>query len=82
MIEFSDHAKERNRKRKIPIKWILKTVKNPEEILDSFKGRKLNRRKFGNKILEIVTVKEGNKVKVITQYYLGGKDESKVRSQN
>lgn len=71
MIEFSNHAKERNRKRKIPKSWIIKTVENPKEIIDSLKGRKLNRRKFGNKILEVVTITEGIKVIIITQYYLG-----------
>ncbi len=82
MIEFSDHAKKRNLKRKIPKKWILKTAKEPEEIINSFKGRELRRKKFDDKILEVVTVSEGNTIKIITQYYLGGKDESKLRSKN
>lgn len=76
MIEFSDHAKERNLKRKIPKDRIIKTVKEPEEILDSVRGRKLRRREFGDKILEVVTVTEGRKVIIITQYYVGEKDES------
>ncbi|MBI4991382.1 DUF4258 domain-containing protein [Candidatus Gottesmanbacteria bacterium] len=76
MIEFSDHAKERNLKRKIPKNWIIKTVKEPEEILNSFRGRKLRRKKFGDKILEVVTTNGGNKITVITQYYLGEKNES------
>ncbi len=82
MIEFSDHAVRRNIKRKIPKKWILETVENPEEIIESFKERKLRRKKFGDKILEVVTITEGNSIKVITQYYLGGKDEIKLRSKN
>ncbi len=76
MIEFSNHAKERNLKRKIPKSWIVKTVKQPEKILESLKGRKLRRRKFGSKILEVVTVTEGNKITIITQYYLENKNES------
>lgn len=85
MIEFSDHAKRRNLKRKIPKKWILKTVKELEEIIDSFRGRKLSRKKFGDKILEVVSIKdikERSRIKIITQYFLGGKDESKLRSKN
>lgn len=82
MIEFSKHAKEGNIKRKIPIKWILKVVKDPEEVLDSFKGRVLRRRKFGDRILEVVTITEGNSIRIITQYYLGDNDESKLRSKN
>lgn len=82
MIEFSDHTKKRNLKRKIPKKWILKTVKEPEEAINSFKGRELRRKKFGDKILEVVTVVEKKTIKIITQYYIGGKDESKLRSKN
>jgi len=69
-------AKERNRKRKIPKNWILKTVKEPEEILDSSRGRKLRRKKFQDKTLEVVTVTEGTKITIISQYYLGVKNES------
>lgn len=76
MIEFSDHAKERNLKRKIPKSWIIKTVKQPDKIIEGIRGRKLNRRKFSDKILEVVTITEENKITIITQYYLGEKDES------
>ncbi len=76
MLEFSDHAKERNLKRKIPKDRIIKTVKEPDEILDSVKDRRLRRKKFGDKILEVVTVTESNKIIIITQYYIGEEDES------
>ena len=76
MIEFFDHAKERNLKRKIPKDRIIKTIEEPEEVLDSVKDRKLRRRKFGDKILEVVTITEDDKIIVITQYYLGEEDES------
>ncbi|OGG13649.1 hypothetical protein A2773_06260 [Candidatus Gottesmanbacteria bacterium RIFCSPHIGHO2_01_FULL_39_10] len=82
MIIFSDHALEQNKKRKIPKKRIIETVRNPEEILDSFKGRKLTRKQFGNKILEVVTTAEGLNTIIITQYYLGGDYESKIRQKN
>lgn len=76
MLEFSDHAKERNLKRKIPKDRIIKTVKNPDEVLESVRDRKLRRKKFGEKILEVVTITEGKEIIVITQYYLGEQDES------
>lgn len=82
MIEFSDHAIKRNFKRKIPKKWILNAVKNPDEIINSFKGRKLRRKKFGDKILEVVTVTEEKTIIILTQYYLGDEYESKLRSKN
>lgn len=76
MIEFSDHAKERNLKRKIPKDRIIKTDEAPSEILDSVRDRKLRRKKFKDKILEVVTITQGKKITVITQYYLGEEDES------
>jgi len=76
MIIFSDHAENQRRIRKIPKIKILKTVKHADEILYSYKGRELHRRKFGNKILEVVTVTENENITIITQYYLGGKDEN------
>lgn len=70
-IEFSEHAEDRIHKRKIPRARIRETIQNPDEALDSFRGRKLRRKRFGDKILEIVTVTEEDKIVVITQYYLG-----------
>lgn len=70
VIEFSEHAREQNLRRKIPEKWIIRTVREPEEIKQSFRGRKLRRRRFKDKILEVVTTTEGSKITVITQYWL------------
>ena len=70
MIEFSEHAQERNLKRKIPKKWIIETVRNPAEVKNSFRGRKLRRKRFRDKMLEVVTVTEGSKIIVVTQYWL------------
>lgn len=71
MIVFSDHAVEQNKKRKIPESSILRTVTNPEEVDKSSRGRLIRRKKFGNKILEVITATEGSRVTIITQYYLG-----------
>lgn len=76
MIEFSEHAKETNKKRKIPVKWILQTVRNPEETFRSYRSRKLRRRAFGGKILEVVTKTEGPKITIVTAYFLKEKNES------
>lgn len=75
MIVFSDHAKEQNKRRKIPEKWIIETVNSPEEILESFRGRKLRRKHFGDKILEVVTITKGTRIIIITQYWLALEDE-------
>lgn len=69
-ISFSDHAKKQLKRRKITQKLTVKVVQNPEEILSSFRGRKLRRRKIGDKLLEVVTRTEGSRITVITAYYL------------
>lgn len=69
-IEFSEHAIEQIKARKIPKRIILETVKKPENKFKSFKMRRLRQRSFGSKMLEVVTVTEGPKITIITVYYL------------
>jgi len=69
-INFSNHAQEQIRDRKIPIARVNKTIKNYERKIKSFKNRTLRQRRFGSKILEVVTKTEGSKITVITVYYL------------
>lgn len=71
MIIFSDHAVTQNKKRKIPESRILRTVTDPIEVEKSSRGRLIRRKHFGKKILEVITVTEGSRVTIITQYYLG-----------
>jgi hypothetical protein len=67
-IIFSDHAKENLKERYISKKRIIETVKYPDRILVSFKNRRLRQRRFGDKILEVVTVTEGSQITVVTAY--------------
>lgn len=69
-IRLSDHAKKQRIERKIPLKEILQTIKNPESKAKSFQNRRLLQREFSGKILEVVTVKDEDITIVITQYYL------------
>lgn len=75
-IEFSKHAKERLKKRSISPKLIKDIVENPDEILSTFRGRKLRRRRFSSKILEVVTKTEGSKITIITAYFLEENNEN------
>ena len=43
---LSEHAKEQSKKRNILINRIVDTVNSPEEIVESFRGRKLYRKKY------------------------------------
>jgi len=74
MIIFSDHAEERSQERKIPKRLILETVAFPEKVIETFRGRKLHRKRFGDKILEVVTITEGARITIITQYWLDLKE--------
>ncbi len=69
-IEFSEHARIQLRRRNIFEKLILKAVREPDDVLSSFRGRKLRRMKVSDKILEVATKTEGSKITVITAYYL------------
>lgn len=69
-IVFSGHAKQQLRKRKISQRLVTDVVRNPDKTVSSFKGRKLRQRLIGDKILEVVTKTEGNKITVVTTYYL------------
>lgn len=49
---------------------IIEAVKRPEEMVQSFRGRKLRRRRFNGRILEVVTVTGDSDITVVTQYWL------------
>jgi len=69
-IIFSDHAEFQLKKRGIPQKRIFDTIRDPQEIIPSFKNRRLRRKLFGDKILQVITVTEGSRITVISSYYL------------
>lgn len=75
-IEFSDHALEQIKERNLSKAQVKKTVENPDKILPSFRNRKLRRKMFGDKILEVVTITEGSRITVITAYPEGKQYEN------
>ncbi len=68
-IEFSKHAEERIKSRKISKIRVIEVIKNPNNVIISFRFRQLLQRTYNDKILEVVTKVEGEKVTVITAYY-------------
>ena len=70
MYILSTHAKERKRNRKIPVAQIDQTIRKPDKIIKSYRGRLLHRKQFGSKILEVVIRNEKEKLIVVTLYYL------------
>lgn len=76
-LKFSEHARAQLKRRKISqIKVISQVVYKPEEILTSFRGRKLRRKTIRGKMLEVVTSTEGSKITVVTAYYLKEENEN------
>jgi len=69
-IIFSKHAKKQLEERYISKKRTIEAIKNPERMLESFKNRRLRQRRFGDKILEVITITEGSRISVVTAYYL------------
>lgn len=69
-IIFSKHAEKQLKERYISKKRTIEVVRNPDRMLESFKNRRLRQRKFGDKILEVVTVTEGSRINIVTTYYL------------
>ncbi len=69
-IKLSDHAILQIKRRDLSQGLVLEVAGEPEEILTSYRGRKLRRRQIGDKILEVVTKTEGSRIIIITAYYL------------
>lgn len=70
-IEFSEHSLSQFKIRsRITKSMVLDALHNPDETSQSYRSRELFRKKYGQELLEIVAVKEDNKLIVITQYFL------------
>lgn len=69
-VKFSEHAGFQLKRRDISRKLVRDAVYKNDEVLLSFRGRKLRRLKLYGKILEVVTITEGSKITVITAYFL------------
>lgn len=70
-VTFSKHAIDRlGIRENIKKRMVLETINSPDEISPSFRGRRLYRKVYNNRILEIVAKEEDNILIVITQYLL------------
>ena len=69
-IIFSNHAKYRINERKISIVDVRQTVKNPDSKKVDGHGMMVIIKRFGRKSLEVVYKIQGNKIIVITAYYI------------
>lgn len=69
-IEFSQHGREQIKRRGISRSHVLQTIENADIKEVTFRGRKLFRKRFGEKLLEVVAVEEDKELIIITAYYL------------
>ncbi len=70
-IEFSEHATDQLKIRsRISKKMVTETINEPDQVIVSYKNRQLYQKTYGKEILEVVAIKEDNKLIVITQYIL------------
>jgi len=70
-IKFSQHALDQLKIRsRITKSMVLEVLKNPDNVSSSFRGRGLYSKQYDQELLEVVAVKEDNKLIVITQYFL------------
>lgn len=71
-IEIIPLALKKIKQRKIPIEWIEKTVKSPEQIVEGYRNRKVRQKKYtsegGEMLLRVIVDDEQNKLIVITAY--------------
>lgn len=69
-VEFSDHAQQQLLIRKIPKSRVIETIQNPDEAENSFRKRVLYRKRYTDKILEVIAITEHKNIIIVTAYYL------------
>ena len=69
MIDVSDHAKDRLRRRRIDLSEVIDCLSNPDEIFYDVKEKTFVAVKFLNgKILVIIYAVEGDRLRVVTAF--------------
>ena len=65
-LVLTKHAVERAKQRRVPISWLRKTIETPTAISKGKEGKEIAFREFGTKVVEVVFVKDKNKIIVIS----------------
>jgi hypothetical protein len=66
-IEFTEHAQQQMRRRKIELRVVIETIKRPE-MLRKTATHHYARRTFKKRVLQVVYIKETN-IRVLTAYW-------------
>lgn len=68
---FTDHARDRMRRRGISEEQVRETVEQAEiKYRDQIQGRSIHLRTYGQRQLKIVIVSHGHDVHIVTAYWL------------
>ncbi|MDP2720335.1 MAG: DUF4258 domain-containing protein [Dehalococcoidia bacterium] len=62
------HAENRMREYDIPEGLVINAVQNPDNVLDSYKGRKIYQKKLNGYMLRVIVEEDKEVKKVITVY--------------
>jgi|SRR3989338_6720214 len=68
-IEYTEHAKENMKERKLSRNLIENIIINPEKVIEGSFGRKIAQKIIGNKLLRVIYEQENNVYIIITAYY-------------
>jgi len=72
IIKLSKHAERQIIERNLNLKEVKETVINPDQVIDSKKGRKIAQKIYKKEgkefLLRVIYVKEGDNMKIITVY--------------
>jgi hypothetical protein len=70
-IEFSQHSLDQLKIRtRITKEMVLEVLGQPDGTSGSFRGRELFQKHYDQEVLEVVAIREDNKLTVITEYFL------------
>ena len=67
-IEVSPHAKERMRRYEISEQLVRRTVDQPDQVLESYAGRKIYQKRIDNRILRVIVEEYKGQRRIITVY--------------
>jgi len=69
MLIFSEHALEKLAQRRIQRDLVERAAREPDHIFPSYGGRQIAYKKFGQKYLKVVFIKQGIDMVIVTQHW-------------
>jgi hypothetical protein len=67
-IEISDHARQRIKRYGLDEKLVIAAMRNPDEIMEGYEGRKIAHKSLNHYILRIIYEEYDDEIVVVTVY--------------